>query len=75
MNESPHDQPKSTSPPKPRLKLIGRDGNVFNVIGLVRRRLIDAGRPDAAAEFTERATRTSSYDHVLQLVFEYVDPY
>ncbi len=75
MTDEPRHESTPPKPAKPRCKLIGRDSNVFNVIGLVRRRLIDAGRPDAASEFTDRATRAKSYDHVLQLVFEYVDPY
>ena len=58
---------------KPRCKLIGEDGNVFNVIGRVRRALLDAGHDDEAREFVERAFRCGSYDEVLQLVLEHVD--
>jgi hypothetical protein len=58
---------------KPRCKLIGEDGNVFNVIGRVRRALLDAGHGDEAREFVGRGFRCGSYDEVLQLVLEYVD--
>jgi hypothetical protein len=58
---------------KPRCKLIGEDDNVFNVIGRVRRALLDAGQDDEAREFVERAFRCGSYDEVLQLVLEYVE--
>jgi len=58
---------------KPRCKLIGEDGNVFNVIGRVRRALLDAGQDDEAREFVERAFRCASYDEVLRLVLEYVE--
>ena len=58
---------------KPRCKLVGEDGNVFNVIGRVRRALLDAGQDERAREFVERAVRCGSYDEVLQLVLEYVD--
>lgn len=58
---------------KPRCKLVGEDGNVFNVIGRVRRALLDAGQDERAREFVERAFRCGSYDEVLQLVLEYVD--
>jgi hypothetical protein len=58
---------------KPRCKLIGEDGNVFNVIGRVRCALLNAGHDDEAREFMERAFRCGSYDEVLRLVLEYVD--
>lgn len=58
---------------KPRCKLVGEDGNVFNVIGRVRRALRDAGQGERAREFVERAFRCGSYDEVLQLVLEYVE--
>lgn len=55
---------------KPRCKLVGEDGNVFNVIGRVRRALLNAGQDDQAREFVERAFRCGSYDEVLQLVLQ-----
>jgi len=58
---------------KPRCKLIGEDGNVFNVIGRVRRALLNAGHDDQAREFVERAFRCGSYDEVLQLALTYVE--
>jgi hypothetical protein len=58
---------------KPPVKMVGEDGNVFAIIGRVRRALRRAGRSDLAQEFTARATASSSYDAVLALVFEYCD--
>jgi hypothetical protein len=58
---------------KPVCKLIGGDGNVFAVIGAVKRSLKRAGKEDKAKEFTERATASHSYDAVLALCFEYVE--
>lgn len=58
---------------KPECTLVGEDGNVFNVIGRVRRALLDARHDDEAREFVERAFRSRSYDEVLQLVLEYVE--
>lgn len=60
--------------PKPPCKLVGRDGNVFNVIALVKRALRGAGQPERATEFVQRAFAAKSYDEVLALTFEYVDP-
>jgi len=55
------------------VKLVGEDGNVFNIIGKVSRELKKAGFKDEAKEFQERAFKSKSYDEVLQLVFEYVE--
>lgn len=58
---------------KPHCKLIGEDGNVFNIIGKVSRTLKKFGYPDKAKEFTEKAMNDcKSYDEVLQLVMDYV---
>lgn len=58
---------------KPECRLVGEDGNVFNVIGLVKRALIAAGHVNQAGEFVARASQARSYDAVLALCFEYVD--
>ncbi len=55
------------------VKLVGEDGNVFAVIGNVRRALIDAGQGDEAAEFVAQAFNAGSYDEVLDLVLAYVE--
>ena len=55
------------------VKLIGEDGNVFNIIGKVYQELKRAGFKVEAKEFQERAFKCGSYDEVLRLVFEYVD--
>jgi hypothetical protein len=60
-------------PAKPSCKLIGEDGNVFSIIGRVRRALTADGQEDRAREFVERAYRSESYDAVLQLCMEYVE--
>jgi hypothetical protein len=66
-----HDPDRGTKPPCP---LVDTDGNVFAIIGRVRRCLEHDDQPDRAREFVERATSAKSYDDVLQLTFEYVDP-
>lgn len=58
---------------KPECQLVGTDGNVFAVIGNVRRALLRAGLPDYAAEWVQRATSSGSYDEVLALLHHYVD--
>lgn len=59
---------------KPRCKVVGTDGNAFAIIATVTRALKGAGLHDAASEFQRRAFASESYDALLQLLFEYVDP-
>ncbi len=58
---------------RPPCRLAGTDGNVFNVIGLVRQALRAAGQDERAREFVQRAFHAQSYDEVLRLCFEYVE--
>lgn len=58
---------------KPTVQLIGEDGNVFNIIGLVSRELKRAGQSELAKEFQEKAVQCESYDEVLRLVMTYVE--
>ncbi len=58
---------------KPRVKLVGEDGNAFAILGRVRRALLDAG---ASAEYVERYTReatSGNYDHLLAVTLEYIE--
>ncbi|NLH78726.1 MAG: hypothetical protein GX465_17015 [Acidobacteria bacterium] len=58
---------------KPKCKLVGEDGNVFNIIGRVSKSLQQAGLKKEAAEFQDKAFNSGSYDKVLQLAMEYVE--
>ncbi len=58
---------------KPVVKLIGEDGNVFNLIGIVRRKLVEVDKTKEAEEMVERAYKCQSYDEVLRLFMEYVE--
>ena len=58
---------------KPVCKLVGEDGNVFNIIGRVSKSLRNVGLKEQASEFTAKAFKCDSYDAVLQLAMEYVD--
>lgn len=49
---------------KPKVKLIGENGNVFNVIGRVSKALKDAGMAEKADEFRKKAFGAGSYDEV-----------
>lgn len=72
MND--HHNTPTDSEDRPECQLIGTDGNVFAIIGTVSRCLKRAGLRDRAAEWQERAVACDSYDAVLRLTFEHVDP-
>ena len=58
---------------KPIVKLLGQDGNVFNLIGLICCALQKAGQADKAKEFSNKAMHSESYDAVLALIGEYCE--
>ena len=58
---------------KPDCKLIGEDGNIFNLMGLAARTLRRNGLAEQATEMTERVTGCSSYDEALCIIGEYVN--
>ena len=57
---------------KPRCKLIGEDGNAFAVMGRVVAALRKAGQEDKIDAFYKEAT-AGDYDHLLQVVMDYVE--
>ena len=61
-------------PMKPKCRLIGENGNIFNLMGIVSRTLKEAGEPEKADEMVKRiTTEAESYDHALAILMEYVD--
>ena len=59
---------------KPKCKLIGEDGNIFNLMGLASKALKAAGKPEHAQEMVQRITTSAkSYDEALNIIMEYVD--
>lgn len=57
---------------KPSVKLIGKDGNAFFILGTVKRALLKAGMKKESEEFLRKAT-SGDYDNRLRVVMEYVD--
>ncbi len=57
---------------KPTVKLIGEDGNAFNILGRVKRALVKAGMHEEAKAFMEEAT-AGDYNHLLATAQKYVD--
>jgi len=57
---------------KPKVKLIGHDGNAFFILGTVRKALMKEGMGQEAKEFMEKAT-SGDYNNLLKVVMDYVD--
>lgn len=61
---------------KPECKLIGENGNVFNLIGIVRKTLKVHGQPEQLAkfddEFAQLRDQGGKYSDVLNLFDKYV---
>lgn len=58
---------------KPKVKLVGTDGNVFSLAGKVKAALIKNKQPDLAKEFMEKLVKQPSYSDALVLMLHYVD--
>lgn len=58
---------------KPRCKLIGEDGNIYNLIGIASRTLRRVGLSDKAKEMTSRIYSSGSYSEALSIIAEYVE--
>lgn len=58
---------------KPDCALIGQDGNVFNLVGIVARTLKQNGMKEDAKEMSSRAFASGSYAEALGVIGEYVN--
>ena len=58
---------------KPDCKLIGEDGNIFNLIGIASRTLRQNGMAEQAVEMRDRIRESNSYDKALCIIGEYVN--
>ena len=64
---------KEVAPRKPVCKLIGENGNIFNLLAIARRSLSKAGLKQEAKEMVDRATSSNSYGEALGIIGEYVE--
>ena len=58
---------------KPNCKLIGEDGNIFNLMARASKTLRENGLLEVAAEMRDRVTSSGSYDEALCIIGEYVN--
>ena len=60
-------------PQKPKMELVGQDGNIFGIMGRASRLLKRAGQHEQADEMISRVTACGSYDEALNIISEYVE--
>lgn len=60
---------------KPKCKLIGEDGNIFNLLAIVHRTLRANGMEKEWQECQSRVYKAQSYDEALFIIQEYVEVY
>ncbi len=58
---------------KPVCKLVGENGNIFNLMGIASRVLKQQGLGEKATEMTEKIKLSGSYDEALMIIMEYVE--
>jgi len=58
---------------KPVVKLIGEDGNIFNLLGIAASGLKDVEQGDKVSEMFKRVTSSGSYTEALSIIMDYVE--
>lgn len=62
---------------KPKLQLIGKDGNVFSIMARARKKIVEWNRthPDKLIDVDEfqREAIKGDYDHVIQTCMKYFE--
>ena len=66
-------QESATRATRPKMKLLGEDGNIFAIMGRASRLLKNAGQRDKAKEMCNRVMASKSYNAALAIVSEYVE--
>ena len=60
-------------PHRPKMKLVGQDGNIFSILGRASRLLKENGQPDQAKEMCDRVYQSGDYYKALNIISEYVE--
>ena len=61
------------NPSRPKLKLLGHDGNIFSILGDASRLLRCAGMSEQANEMADRVHKSGNYYEALGIISEYVE--
>ena len=60
-------------PKRPKMKLVGQDGNIFAILGKASRLLEENGQPEQAKEMLGRVQQSGNYYKALNIISEYVE--
>ena len=60
-------------PKRPKMKLVGQDGNIFAILGRESRLLKENGQPQQAKEMSSRVYQSGDYYKALNIISEYVE--
>ena len=58
---------------RPKMQLLGQDGNIFAIMGRASRLLKSSGQREKAKEMCDRVTASKSYAEALGIISEYVE--
>lgn len=58
---------------RPKMKLLGHDGNIFSIMGDARRLLVRNGQSKEADEMFQRVQDSGNYYQALGIISEYVE--
>jgi hypothetical protein len=64
---------KATLETKPKVKLVGTDGNIFALTGKCSQALRSAGQSEKAKEMAGKVFASKSYHEALAILCEYVE--
>nr|WP_288885226.1 hypothetical protein [uncultured Blautia sp.] len=65
--------PDPQIPKRPKMNLVGMDGNIFAVLGRARKLLVQNGQGKEAAEMCDRVHQSENYYQALHIISEYVE--
>lgn len=66
-------EPASSQPQRPKMNLVGMDGNIFYILGAASKLLHRAGQEDQAKEMEQRVQQSHDYYKALGIISEYVE--
>ena len=55
------------------IKVVGEDGNIFNIMGLAARAMKKAGLEEELKQMVEEASHTQSYEEAICKIGEFVE--
>lgn len=58
---------------RPKMKLVGEDGNIFAILGRASRLLRENGQQEQAKEMSGRVYQSGNYYKALHIISEYVE--